>query len=234
MSPGNTSTGRNRASGSRARVFAAWLAVASVGGLLSGCASGGVQAYTETLWREDMGRITRGTLEDGLDKMIRKYGLQLNRQEEAARDLYYETVWTTRDILAVEEAQGVNGARNRIVIQGRRLEAGVFRFSWELQNQVTTASTPEWHAHLIPPEVVEEYRPIYSDLMLEVRTGVRRQAESSPVQRKRALKDSAHPSVPHRARLSVADQIKHHKDPRLTVCVERVGSNELRLLNSRR
>lgn len=175
MSPGDTSTGKHRVSAGHARIFAAWLAVATVGGLMAGgCASGGVQGYAETLWREDMGRITQGTLEDGLDKMVRKYGLRLNRQEEAARDLYYETAWATRDVLAVEEAQGVTNARNRIVIQGRRLEAGVFRFSWELQNHVTTADTPEWHAHLIPPEVIEEYRPIYSDLMLEVRTGVRR------------------------------------------------------------
>ena len=175
MSPRDTRNRRNRVTESHARVFAAWLAAATVSGLFaSGCASGGVQGYAETLWREDMGRITQGTLEDGLDKMVRKYGLLLNRQEEAARDLYYETAWTTRDLYAVEEGQGVNSARNRIVIQGRRLEAGVFRFSWELQNQVTTAATPEWHANLIPPEVVEEYRPIYSDLMLEVRTGVRR------------------------------------------------------------
>lgn len=175
MSRPGTSGDRNRGPGSHARVFAAWLAVATVGGLFaSGCASGGVQAYADTLWREDMGRITRGTLEDGLDKMIRKYALALDRSEEAARDLYYETAWDTRDILAAEELQGVTHARNRIVIHGRRLEAGVFRFNWEVQNQVTTAEIPEWHANAIPPEVVEEYRPIYSDLMLEVRTGVRR------------------------------------------------------------
>lgn len=164
----------NRGPVGHARVFAAWLAAATVAGLFAGCASGGVEAYAETLWREDMGRITQGTLEDGLDKMVRKYALRLNRQEEAARDLYYETAWSTRDLLATEETQGVTNARNRIVIRGRRLEAGVFRFSWELQNEVTTTMVAEWHAHLIPPEVVEEYRPIYSDLMLEVRTGVRR------------------------------------------------------------
>ena len=175
MSPRDTRTTTNRSPVGHARIFAAWLAVATVSGLFAGgCASGGVQGYAETLWREDMGRITQGTLEDGFDKMVRKYALQVDRQEEAARDLYYETAWTTRDIYALEEAQGVTNARNRIVIRGRRLEAGVFRFSWELQNQVTTVETPEWHANVIPSEVVEEYRPIYSDLMLEVRTGVRR------------------------------------------------------------
>lgn len=158
----------------------AWVAAVTVfGGIAAGCASGGVQAYTETLWREDMGRITQGTLEDGLDKMIRKYGLQLGRNEVRGRDLYYELGWRPRELYAEEEAAGVTRARNRIVIRGRRLEdqfdgSGIFRFSWEVQNEVSTDQTPEWHARAIPGEVVEEYRPIYSDLTLEVRSGVRR------------------------------------------------------------
>ena len=167
---------------SRPRTLLAWAAVvAVVGGFGAGCASGGVSGYTETLWREDMGRITQGTLEDGLDKVVvRKYGLLLNRNEVRGRDLYYETTWEPRnDIFAEEEAVGVTKARNRIVLRGRMLEAsfdgsGVFRFTWEVENEVTTTDTPEWHAGVMPSEVVEKYRPIYSDLSLEVRTGVRR------------------------------------------------------------
>ena len=175
-----TSTARRRTTAGRPRVLLAWVAAVTVyGGLGAGCASSGVQGYTETLWREDMGRITQGTLEDGLEKMIRKYGLRLDRDEVRGRDLYYELGWRPRDLYAEEEAAGVTKARNRIVIRGRRLEdqfdgSGIFRFSWEVQNEVSTAETPEWHARLIPPEVVEAFRPIYSDLTLEVRTGVRR------------------------------------------------------------
>lgn len=180
MYSARTSPVRNRTAAGRPRVLLAWVAaVTASGGLGAGCASGGVQGYTETLWREDMGRITQGTMEDGLDKMIRKYGLQLDRNETRGRDLYYELAWRSREVLAAEDAAGVTKARNRIVIRGRRLEdqfdgSGIFRFTWEVQNEVSTAETPEWHAELIPEEVVEDYRPIYSDLTLEVRSGVRR------------------------------------------------------------
>jgi hypothetical protein len=177
----STSEAPNRKTLSHPRILLAWVAVVTVvGGFGTGCASGGVSGYTETLWREDMGRITQATLEDGLDKVVvRKYGLLLNRDEVRGRDLYYELAWETRDIFAQEEVAGVTNARNRIVIRGRRLEAsfdgsGVFRFTWEVENEVTTADTPQWHASLMPAEVVEKYRPIYSDLTLEVRAGVRR------------------------------------------------------------
>ena len=170
----------NRMTVSHPRILHAWVAVvAGVGVFGAGCASGGVSGYTETLWREDMGRITRPTMEDGLDKMVRKYALQLNRSDVRGSDLYYEFAWQPRDPFAEEEATGVTKARNRIVLRGRMLEAsfdgsGVFRFTWEVENEVTSADTPEWHANLMPAEVVEKYRPIYSDLTLEVRSGVRR------------------------------------------------------------
>ncbi len=175
-----TSRAQYRRTGGHPRVLLAWVAAVATSGLSGvGCASGGVQGYVETLWREDMGRITEATLEDGLDKMIRKYGLQLDRDELRGRDLYYEFSWRTRELFAEEEAAGISNARNRIVIRGRRLEdqfdgSGIFRFTWEVQNEVTSADTPAWHSHVMPPEVVEKYRPIYSDLTLEVRSGVRR------------------------------------------------------------
>ena len=165
---------------SHPRILLAWVAMVTVVGVFgAGCASGGVSGYAETLWREDLGRITQATLEDGLDKMIRKHALQLDRNQPSGRDLYYELGWRTRDIFAQEEAIGVTKARNRIVIRGRMIEAsldgsGVYRFTWELENEVATVDTPEWHPNAIPEEVVEQYRPIYSDLTLEVRSGVRR------------------------------------------------------------
>lgn len=175
MFPSHTDHGDRSGPAGRARIRGAWLAAVWAGGLLAGgCASGGVQAFEETQMREDMGRITQGTLEDGLSKMIRKYALQLVFNDVRGRDLYYETAWESRPVLAEEEVVGVTNARNRIVIRGRRLETQVFRFHWQVDNEVTTVTRPEWHAARIPDDVVKNYTKIYSDLSMEVRSGVRR------------------------------------------------------------
>ncbi len=143
----------------------------------AGCASGGVSSRSADLWREDMGRVTRATLEAGLDKIVRKHALQIARTQGSSREFYYETVWTRREVLADEEVRGVTHARNRIVLRGYRLEstmagAGVYRITWELQNEVTTAGVEGWHPDVVPDQVIEDFRPVYSDLMLEVRTGL--------------------------------------------------------------
>jgi hypothetical protein len=119
-----------------------------------------------------MGRVTRGTLEQGLEKIVLKHALQMNRTEARGRELHYETVWMTRGVLPSEEAAGVTNARNRIVLTGRQ-SMQVYRVTWELQNEVTSVSADGWHPDVLPPEVIERFRPIYSDLMLEVRTGIR-------------------------------------------------------------
>lgn len=145
--------------------------------LVAGCASGGVSSRAANMWREDMGRVTRVTLETGLDKIVQKHALQIARTQDSSREIYYETIWMGRDVLADEEVRGVTNARNRILLKGRRLEstmagAGVYRITWELENEVTTAGVDGWHPDVVPDQVVEDFRPIYSDLMLEVRTGL--------------------------------------------------------------
>ena len=138
-----------------------------------GCASGGgVASRSQQHWREDIGRVTRGTLERGLEKIVLKHALQMNRTEAGGREIYYETQWMTREVLASEQARGVTNARNRIVLTGRQ-SMQVYRVTWELQNEVTSVSADGWHPDVLPPEVIERFRPIYSDLMLEVRTGIR-------------------------------------------------------------
>ena len=148
-----------------------------VGGFAAGCATGGVSSQSREIWREDMGRVTRATLETGLDKIVRKHALQIARTQDSSREIYYETLWMTREVLAEEEARGVTNARNRILLKGRRLEstmagAGVYRITWELENEVTAVGVEGWHPDTVPGAVVEEFRPVYSDLMLEVRTGL--------------------------------------------------------------
>ena len=46
--------------------------------------------------------------------------------------------------------------------------------TWELANEVTTETNSNWHPDIVPASVIAEFRPIYTDLTLEVRTGVRR------------------------------------------------------------
>ena len=145
--------------------------------LIAGCATGGVSSQNANLWRQDLGRVTRVTLETGLDKIVRKYALQIARTQDSTREIFYETIWTEREVLADEEARGVTHARNRILLRGRRLEstmggAGVYRITWELENEVTSMGIEGWHPDVVPEQVIEDYRDIYSDLMLEVRTGL--------------------------------------------------------------
>ena len=148
----------------------AFLAVA----LSPGCAtSGGYQAVSRTHWREDMGRMSRNTLQQGLDKIFRKHSLDIAQYGGSDMEFHYESRWIPRELMAPEEAGGTTGARNRIVIRGHRVGSGTYRITWDVENEVTTAVNHSWHPAMIPPEVVEQFRPIYSDLTLEVRTGIR-------------------------------------------------------------
>ncbi len=150
--------------------------------LLAGCASGGVQRMSETRWVQEIGRVTVATLGEGWDKVVRKHALQMSRSSTGGREIYLETTWRSREPVASEESRGVTHARNRIVIRGQggsdSMSGRVFRMTWELQNEVTMPLVEGWHPDIIPPEVVESYRPVYSDLMLEVRTGLIRQGGS--------------------------------------------------------
>jgi hypothetical protein len=147
----------------------------------TGCASGsGGAAMHDAVWREDLGRMTRATIDQGLAKMVQKYTLRINRREDRPREFYYELEWISRPALAMEQARGITMARNRIVLRGRLLESGFvsgtesYRVTWEVENEVTSAAGGSWRPDVIPPEVVEELRPMFSDLSMETRTGIRR------------------------------------------------------------
>lgn len=146
-----------------------------------GCASGGgFQAVSETHWREDMGRINLSTLETGMNRIFVKHGVQEARRQTAGREIYYETRWITRPVFSGEEALGASNARNRIVIRAHRLEGtmaggSIYRVTWDVENEITTTTNPAWHPSRIPEDVVEQFRPVYSDLSMEIRTGLRRE-----------------------------------------------------------
>ena len=126
-----------------------------------------------------MGRLNRETLDAGLQKILEKHALRIDRREQSAQGLYYESNWVERPVVAEEDLRGVRNARNRFVIRGQALEwewdhRSVFRITWELQNEVTTTIGRGWHPAPLPESVKEEFRPVYADLFMEVRTGVKR------------------------------------------------------------
>ncbi len=148
--------------------------------LTAGCAGMlGVREVSRTYWREDLGRLNPATLAAGVQMIIQKHSFRLDRREQSPSELYYESNWLERPVVAEEQLRGVTNARNRFVIRGRALEpefggGNVYRITWELQNEVTTSLGRGWHPGVLPESVKEDYRPVYADLFMEVRTGVRR------------------------------------------------------------
>ncbi len=148
----------------------------------AGCAAGGggAVASRDVTWSEDLGRMNKATLDQGVAKIVQKHDLRIDRDVVRPREVVYETAWTSRVVHAEEEARGVTNARNRIVLRGRLLEQGFgaggenYRVTWELQNEVTTAAATGWYPDVIPAGVLEHYRPIFRELSMETRTGVRR------------------------------------------------------------
>lgn len=147
---------------------------------LAGCASGGGTTLSDSYWRVDMGRTTRAALHAALDKVFTKHAVVVRREQSVPgdRQLRFETEWVRRQVLATEEGAGVTGARNRIVLVASQLEmqwngASVYRLRWQVENEVATATVPEWHAAPFPDEVEDTYRPVFSDLELEIRTAAR-------------------------------------------------------------
>lgn len=132
-------------------------------------------SVSESYWRTDIGRVTRSTLNSAVDKVFRKHSIELRREQSEVgdREIRFETVWTSRQVMATEEGTGVTGARTRIVINGSQVDGGLYRVWWQVENEVTSAANADWHPGPLPNEVREQYRPVLSDLELEVRTGIR-------------------------------------------------------------
>ena len=134
---------------------------------------------TRSYWREDLGRLNPATLAAGVEMIIQKHSLRIDRREQSAQELYYESNWVERSVLVEESLVGVTNARNRFVIRGRALEpefggGTVYRVTWELHNEVTTRIGRGWHPAVLPEAVKEDFQPVYADLFMEVRTGVKR------------------------------------------------------------
>ncbi len=115
-----------------------------------------------------------------MDKVFRKHSIEMRREqaEMGDREIRFESVWKARQVMATEEGAGVTGARSRIVINGSLLDLqsggdGIYRVWWQVENEVTSVANADWHRGPLPDQVREQYRPVLSDLELEVRTGIR-------------------------------------------------------------
>ena len=142
--------------------------------VVSGCASAGPVA--RNFWREDLGRMNIPTMDVALQKITQKHSLRLQQRQTLGGEARWEMDWIARAVVAEEELRGVTNARNRIVIRG--VESGAanidnYRMTWQLENEVTTETNANWHPDIVPASVIEEFRPIHTDLMLEVRTQIR-------------------------------------------------------------
>lgn len=168
--------------GMRSRPSAAPVCVVLLAVLMAGCVGAmGVSEVARNYWREDMGRITPATLDAGVRMIIQKHSFRLDRREQSVQELYYESNWVEREVVAEEEVRGVSNARNRFVLRGRALEpelggGAVYRITWELQNEVTSRDRVDrgWHPGPLPESVREDFQQVYADLFMEVRTGVKR------------------------------------------------------------
>ena len=167
--------GQPRPAAGRPRVAGIALAVMLLG-FIAGCVSAGAGPVSRNFWREDLGRLNTATIEVALDKIIQKHALRLEQRYNEGGEVRYELSWIPREVVAEEQLRGVVNARNRILIRGVEIGAANvdnYRMTWELANEVTTQTDSNWHPDIVPASVIEKFRPIYSDLRLEVRTGVR-------------------------------------------------------------
>lgn len=144
-----------------------------------GCASsggGGGDGIRESLYREDIGRVLFQPLDVARLKIWGKHSIPLYREEHQGRELYWESDWIQRPPTSSESA---NSGRNRVIMRGyqtgQNLDgSGVYRMTFEVENQIRTDSVPDWHPAPFPEEVRETFRRVYNDLMMEVRSGIRR------------------------------------------------------------
>lgn len=149
--------------------------------VVAGCASAGGAAPDEpsATFQEEMGRVMLPLLEEGLLKIFPKYNLAIRRREAQYGTLYYETEWRPRELTATERELGVLDARQRAILRGRRSSTdpsggGVFRVSFEAENEVRTRADENWHPAPAPDEFFEFWRDVAMDLTMEIRAGLRR------------------------------------------------------------
>lgn len=147
--------------------------------VVGACASAGGGGGGD-VYRENLGRVLLGPLEEARLLIWNKHGIPVEREERGGQDVRVESTWMPRAPEPAEAAAGVVEARNRVVLDARFLERemdmsdGVYRVTFEVRNQIRTESIPDWHPGPMPDVVRERFQRVYNDMRLEVATGVRR------------------------------------------------------------
>jgi len=146
-----------------------------VGALLfaAGCASGGGGPGIQdpSLFRRDMGRATYLDIREGVDKILTKYGFNVWRFQENFSSLYFETDWLMREPYPEERDLGVERARSRIILEGRR-SGDLFRLRFSAENEVWLRG--EWQRIALNDQWRKKLQRLVSDLEMEIRSGVQK------------------------------------------------------------
>lgn len=131
---------------------------------LSGCASLSGGAGDATTYTADLGTVAFADLTRGLEQVvIDRHGYALDQREEQYASLYYSTVWRQIGAGDGELAPGVTGARDRIVIRGRRSD-GLYRVTFHGERRIRTEARPAWHRAPIPESFVRQMDEIVDEL----------------------------------------------------------------------
>jgi hypothetical protein len=142
---------------------------------LVGCATGG--SGGANVYRKEIGKVMVVPLTTARDKIFGKYTIPMYRETDTERSIFWESQWMPRGPAPEELDQGVDGARNRVLIRGNYVEerldgTAVLRVRFEVENQIQTQMDPQWHPGPMPPTVEERFQEVYDDLMLELRAGI--------------------------------------------------------------
>jgi len=152
----------------------AWFAglFLAAGLLVVGCASTGAGVRDPSVYRREIGRTAYSDILDGVDRMLTKHGYTVRRFEDNYNTIYFETDWQPRELSQAEIDQGLSRARVRILIQGRRGAADLFRVDFLGENEGLRAGMSTWEKIDLVDEVERSLREVYDDLKMEMRTGI--------------------------------------------------------------
>ena len=145
---------------------------------LAACASGG-GGNMSSRYSRDLGRQLLPTIDEARLKVWAKHNWHLQREEREQQNVYWESVWRAFNPPAGAAVTGPTDARMRIVMRGRRmigeLDGGAqYRITLQGEYEVSGGTSDQWRPAPIPEEAEDVFDLVYSDLSLEIRTGVRR------------------------------------------------------------
>ncbi len=146
--------------------------------ILAACASGG-GAGLSSRYSRDLGRQLVPTLEEARVKVWAKHNWHLYREELTQTRVYWESQWRPFEPPAGAAVTGPTEARMRIVVRGRamvaELDGGVqFRVTFDGEYEVAGGASTDWRPAPVPEEAEDAFDQVFSDMSLEIRTGVRR------------------------------------------------------------